>query len=233
LVATSPVSAFPVQAGDVKIPHLSLDAKDGTMRTLSLRAILIIGFVVFMPLLALPAVARRLDDWLYGPPPQGSPQARLRRELAPAIESAAAEGVSPASYDEAAAPEVARRDPQSGLDGLHAPPPFDPLPVFDRSAEAARSAPVEGATAFPLAPAAAARLSQIRSALEAQGAEYILLETTEGSGTYRFHCQLRLSDDAPYTREFEATAAEPVAAAERVLAEVSAWRTAAREQNLR
>jgi hypothetical protein len=76
-------------------------------------------------------------------------------------------------------------------------------------------------------------LTQIRSALEGQGAEYILLETADGSASYRFHCQVRLSDDASYTREFEATAAEPVAAAERVLAEVSAWRTASREQKLR
>lgn len=204
------------------------------MRTLSLRAIFIIGFVIVMPLLALPAVARRLDDWLYGPPPQSAPHARLRKELAPVLESAAAEGVSPASYDEIHVPRAAQRDPHAGLDGLAtAPPPLDPLPAFDRLAIGGESGGTVGEANSPLDNAAAARLAQIRSELESLGAEYVLLETTEGSGAYRFHCQMRVSDEAPYSREFEATAGEPLTAAERVLGEVSAWRTASRGQKLR
>jgi hypothetical protein len=203
------------------------------MRTLSLRAIFIIGFVIVMPLLALPAVARRLDDWFYGPPPATTAQSRLRKELAPVLESAAAEGISPASYDEVTAPEAARRDPHAGLDGLRtAPPTLDPLPAFDRVPGAA-DAEATSAAAAVLDNRAAARLAQIRNELEGLGAEYILLETTDGSGAYRFHCQMPLNDEAPYTREFEATAAEPLAAAERVLGEVSAWRTASRGQKLR
>jgi hypothetical protein len=203
------------------------------MRTLSLRAIFIIGFVIVMPLLALPAVARRLDDWLYGPPPQSTPHARLRKELAPVLESAAAEGVSPASYDEIDVPRDAKRDPQAGLDGLAtSPPPLDPLPAFDRLATG-ESGGGTGEASAQLDNATAARLARIRRELELLGAEYILLETTDGSGTYRFHCQMRVSDEAPYTREFEATAGEPLAAAERVLGEVSAWCTASRGQKLR
>src|SRR5205085_2691239 len=39
------------------------------MRFLSLRAVFLLGFVVAMPVLALPPVARRIDELLYGPPP--------------------------------------------------------------------------------------------------------------------------------------------------------------------
>ena len=39
------------------------------MRFLSLRAVFLLGFVVAMPVLALPAVARRIDELLYGSPP--------------------------------------------------------------------------------------------------------------------------------------------------------------------
>ena len=39
------------------------NARDGSMRTMSmsLRAIFLVGFVIAMPILALPAVARRMD----------------------------------------------------------------------------------------------------------------------------------------------------------------------------
>src|SRR5438477_8245070 len=39
------------------------------MRFLSLRALFLLGFVIAMPVLALPPVARRIDELLYGPPP--------------------------------------------------------------------------------------------------------------------------------------------------------------------
>lgn len=204
------------------------------MRTLSLRAIFIIGFVIVMPLLALPAVARRLDNLLYGPPPATTAHSRLRKELAPVLESTAAEGISPASYDEVNVPSATRRDPSAGLDGLRtAPPSLNPFPAFDRLATGGESGGAASDAAPALDNATAARLAQIRSELESLGAEYILLETTDGSGTYRFHCQMKVSDEAPYSREFEATAGEPLAAAERVLGEVSAWRTASRGQKLR
>lgn len=149
------------------------------------------------------------------------------------LESAAAEGISPASYDEVTAPTAAHRDPHAGLDGLRtAPPTLDPLPAFERFAEAGDAGTTSEAAAV-LDNATAARLARIRSELEMLGAEYILLETTDGSGIYRFHCQMPVSDEAPYTREFEATAAEPLTAAERVLGEVSAWRTVSQGQKLR
>jgi len=39
------------------------------MRFFSLRAIFLLGFIIAMPILALPSVARRVDNWLYGAPP--------------------------------------------------------------------------------------------------------------------------------------------------------------------
>ena len=78
------------------------------MRSLSLRAIFLIGFVIAMPILALPAVARRLDDWIYGPPPSEHAISPLRSELEQTIEPQVAERASPASFDEID-PAAARR----------------------------------------------------------------------------------------------------------------------------
>ena len=41
------------------------------MQFLSLRAVFLLGFVVAMPVMALPAVARRIDELLYGAPKAG------------------------------------------------------------------------------------------------------------------------------------------------------------------
>lgn len=211
------------------------------MRTLSLRAIFLLGFVIVMPLLALPVVARRLDDWLYGPPPAELARQPLRSELQQAIEPQPTEQVSPATFEQFEAPAtLARRQPYEGLDALSpSPPPLDPLPAFDRVAE--RTLPGTRPDQQPIAPleqtsldeTTTARLESIRGQLEALGAEYVLLETTDRSGEYRFHCQLRQGQAAADVREFQSLAADPLAAAEKVLADVSAWRTAARPAKLR
>ena len=85
----------------------------------------------------------------------------------------------------------------------------------------------------PLSDAAAQRLQQIRVELERLGADYIVLETADAGTSYRFHCDVRIDQATRYTRPFEAVSPEPLAAAERVLAEVSAWRTAARTNEMR
>jgi len=204
------------------------------MRTLSLRAVFLIGFVIAMPILALPAVARRLDDWIYGPPPTERPISPLKSELQQVIEPQLAERASPASFDEID-PSVTRRLPHAGLDAPSpAPPLLNPLPAFPPlvstpQLESTQTEPSIG----PLSDAAAARLQQIRVELERQGADYIVLESTDGNGNYRFHCDLRVDDRTRETRGFEAVSTDPLAAAERVLAEVSAWRTAARPTDLR
>src|ERR1051325_5271748 len=71
------------------------------MRFLSLRAIFLLGFVIAMPVLALPPVARRIDELLYGPPPAdfGRPPvaAPLSEEM---IQPKAAMPLAPPRYDE-------------------------------------------------------------------------------------------------------------------------------------
>ena len=100
------------------------------MRTISLRAIFLIGFVIAMPILALPSVARRVDDWLYGPPPAEATLAPLQSEVQQLIEPQVAERASPASFDEVD-PALAHRPPSQGLDAAGPElPPLSPLPVF-------------------------------------------------------------------------------------------------------
>jgi len=206
------------------------------MRPVSLRAVLLIGFVIAMPILALPAVARRLDDWIYGPPPSESAISPLRSELQQVIEPQVAERASPASFDEID-PSVARRHPHQGLDAPSPTPPLlNPLPAFPplvSTPQPESASPATEPSIGPLSDVAVARLQQIRGELERLGADYIVLETTDGSGNYRFHCDLRVDDETRYTRGFEAVSTDPLAAAERVLAEVSAWRIAAKPADLR
>ncbi len=210
------------------------------MRSLSLRAIFLIGFVIAMPILALPAVARRLDDWIYGPPPSQHAVAPLRSELVPSIEPQIAERASPASFDEI--DHAASRRPDHGLDAPSPSPPLlSPLAAFPPlvSTPTSESAPSDAGPAEsessigPLSDAAVARLQEIRGELERLGADYIILETADAGTNYRFHCDVRIDETTRYTRPFEAVSPEPLAAAERVLAEVSSWRTAARTNELR
>ena len=204
------------------------------MRSVSLRAMLLIGFVIAMPVLALPAVARRLDDWLYGPPPATSAMTPLRSELAQSLEPQREERASPASFDEIE-PATTSRPPYEGLDSAVAPPPllsgapaFPPLVTSTPDTAAPPITIKAGEETGPLSDAAAARIHQIRAELERLGAEYMILETTQGTGTYRFACDIRVDERTRYSRPFEAVAADPLAAAEQVLAEVSRWRADAR-----
>jgi hypothetical protein len=199
--------------------------------TLSLRAMLVIGFCIGLPLLALPPMSSRIEALFYGPPAELAGPTAIR-PLAEVIDEQTVERVSPASYEDlipAAGPP--RRLPHEGLDALAVEPPpllrpeaFPPMPA----GEPVPLNPAAIENANPLLNAEAAkRLAEIRQELENLGAEYILLETTDGGGTYRFHCQMMVSGKTRYTRQFEATDASPLAAGQAVLREVSAWRTAA------
>ena len=203
------------------------------MRTLSWRAIMLLGFVFVMPLLALPTVARRLDDWLYGPPPAEFSRPH-QQELEQAIEPQVVERASPASFEQVEPPAMlARREPHEGLDALApSPPPLDPHPSFDRLASASGAAAASSQSGAALDEATAGRLEEIRQQLEGLGADYVRLEATDGGG-YRFYCQIRHSEHASYSRPFEAVSADPVEAGQRVLREVSVWRTAGRDKKIR
>jgi hypothetical protein len=192
------------------------------MRFVSLRGMLLLGFVVAMPVLALPPVARWMDELLYGPPPTdfGRPPAP------PACDGGqplVAQALATASYSEAS-PALAA-DSQ-GLDAAAAAaPPLAPLPVF-APVIPPQSPPAEA----PISEATIARLQEIRQKLENLGADYVVVEALESGGGYRCYCRMLVDPRSRFTRPFEAIAADPLAAAQQALREVEAWRAAAIER---
>jgi hypothetical protein len=221
------------------------------MRFLTLRAVFLIGFVVAMPVLALPPVARRVDDLLYGPLPNDSSH---RPIVAPAVQSAhspASQYTSGASAIEAKpavvmearllqtapAPGSTVNDnspwptapsgaPQNSAAAREEPdpPPLTPLPSF---------APLSAASRRTTEPEpeiddrTVARLDQVRKRLEELGAEHVIAESLEGASRYRFRCRMFVDANSQLTHPFEAIAADPVAAAEQVVTQVEQWRAAA------
>lgn len=209
---------------------------------MSLRAIFMVGFLIAMPVLALPAVARRVDNWIYGDPPTALSPSPTATDLQHVLQPQGANQVSPASFDEIDMTALTRRAPREGLDAAlpASPPPLGPMPAFAPPAPLLRAEPSASANSgiAPLSDAEVARLEQIQSELERLGAEYLVLETTGGSGQYRFHCQMRLDPQAGNSQnvavqDFETTASDPVTAAEQVLIDVTAWRSPAVSQNTR
>jgi hypothetical protein len=192
------------------------------MRFLSLRALFLLTFVVAMPVLALPPVARWIDELLYGPPPAefGRPPAPVAEQLAPV----AAERVAPVSFE---GESPATSAGPHGLDAAVAvAPPLAPPPAF------APVAPPPAAPEAPLDEPTLARLQQIRQRLEDLGADYIVVDTLE-SGGYRCLCRMLVDPRSRFTRPFEATAAAPLAAGEQVLRDVEQWRAVGVENRAR
>jgi hypothetical protein len=68
------------------------------------------------------------------------------------------------------------------------------------------------------------RFEAISRQLAGLGAQYLRLDALDSEGRqFRFHCRMPLGGSDAYSRPFEATAANPVAAMEEVLAAVEAW----------
>jgi hypothetical protein len=197
------------------------------MRFLSLRAIFLLGFVIAMPVLALPPVARRIDEILYGPPPSDFARPPHAVPMTDKPQPQSNGQILPARFDEpspaaAAAVTSAARQPFSPPP-LAASPDFAPMPTPFNAKRAATTETVIDDRAM-------ARLQQIRQRLEQLGAEYVLLETQEG-GHYRFHCRMLVDDRTRFTRPFEASSLDCLAAGEQVLRDVETWRLAARAAN--
>jgi hypothetical protein len=191
------------------------------MRFFSLRALFLLGFVVAMPVLALPPVARWMDELLYGVAPAdfGRPPVAASQASPPPL---LAERVVPAIYDEAS-PVTAPR----GLDAPPVPPALAPVPAFAPVAPPAEPAPLSPETKID--ERVIARLQQVRQRLEELGAEYVMAETVDGGARYRFHCRMLVDERSRFTRPFEATSFDPMAAADQVLREVETWRSAAKD----
>jgi hypothetical protein len=204
-------------------------AKDGVMRLVfSLRAWILLALILGMGALVWPTLGGWIAARLNGPSPEAviHPGAALEQLDQPTY----AERVSPASYDGSNPADGASLRGMQGLDSsAGAPPSFATLPTFEPLAPPAGAAEPEAA----IDEATIARLQAIRSRLEEAGAEYVIVETTEGSGRYRFHCRMLVDPRSRFTRSFEAISSDPLAAGEQVLREVEAWRMAAREKVLR
>jgi hypothetical protein len=206
------------------------------MRFFSLRAIFLLGFIIAMPLLALPSVARRMDNWLYGPPPADFGRAPTPPPIAAesfatlAPSPVAKSSIAPARFDEPSpAPQyLVQQAAVAGPSAIPAnrfepaiPPPMPASPPFAAPEPAPPTSPESKIDERTIA-----RLHQIRERLEQLGAEYVLVDTQD-SGRYRFHCRVLVDPRTRYTRPFDATSFDPIAAGEQVLSEVEKWRSAA------
>jgi hypothetical protein len=214
------------------------------MRFFSLRAIFLLGFIVAMPVLALPSVARRVDNWLYGPPPADfgrAPAAPLAEApVAPMAPSPLAPSpvakspIVPARFDEPSpAPQyfvqpaqASGQSPAAGQSTTAAvryePATLPPLPVSPPFAAPEAAPPSEP----KIDERTIARLQQIRERLEQLGAEYVLVDMQD-SGRFRFHCRMLVDPRTRYSRPFDATSFDPIVAGEQVLGEVEKWRQVA------
>ena len=205
--------------------------------TLSRRAWLLVCIAVALPLLASPMIVPRVSRMWHRPAPVLLSYSGQGEHRGHVVLPLVAERVSPASFDEIdpADLETPSRFGEQGLDGLpSAPPPLEKLPAFSPLESPAQSVPDHGETeseetvAQPIDESVLAKLQEIRARLEDLGADYVLLEATEDTGRYRFHCRMLVDDQTSYTRQFEADSTDPLAAAQQVLREIEAWRTAAR-----
>jgi hypothetical protein len=68
---------------------------------------------------------------------------------------------------------------------------------------------------------------EIQQRLQDLGATYYRLETWAGRSQFRFHCRMAVRDNSHYSRNFEATDADPMVAMRRVLEQVERWRSGA------
>jgi hypothetical protein len=192
------------------------------MRFLSLRAIFLLGFVTAMPVLALPPVARRIDELLYGPPPTdfGRPPAAapIAEDLTPQQLPPAANSAAP-RFDEPS--PAASAVVQSAFTAPVNPPSLAPAPDF-----ALTDPPRASDAAEPkIDPGTISKLQQIRERLELLGADYVVVEVQDG-GRYRFFCRMLVDGRSAFTKPFEATSFDALAAGEQVLRDVTAWRGA-------
>jgi hypothetical protein len=187
------------------------------------------GLVVALPLLALP-VAVKLISFRFGDaPPADSTALPLQGGPAEAVAlPMIVERYSPADV---AGPASAALLESRGIDSASSPPlapqtTFDPLWTPARSTDAA-------AEEVTIDDRTIDQLQRIRLRLEELGADYVIVESTEFGGRFRFHCRVNVEPHSRFTRPFEAISLDPLAAGEQVLREVEAWRLAAANPRLR
>lgn len=193
----------------------------------ALRAAFIVGFLIVLPVIALPSIASFLDQLLYGTAETAVPPVR-ESETTPSPNTRTIADASPASLEVPLADESA---PSTDAERIHAspPPPLGRAPDFLPSAKAPRASSNSSQPATNISPldqATAQKIDAVRSRLEELGADYVALEMSEDGRTFHCLCDMLLENRGGQTQPFEASRNDPVAAAEAVLASVEAWRKA-------
>lgn len=191
----------------------------------SLRSIVLIMFLIGLPILAVPWVSKQFDRGLYGAGQKTVPDLVVHSPPQRTQVAALQEDVSPARFDQSLIErEPTRPQDSRGLDVAVSAPPLlaAPPPFSGGFPAAANGLDVAVANLEPQA-----FVQQVRQKLEELGAQYVVLEELDAGQRYRFAAQMQVSPRLPQVRPFEAVAADPVAAARTVLAEVESWRMAA------
>ncbi|MFN0018989.1 MAG: hypothetical protein ACKVP0_12065 [Pirellulaceae bacterium] len=200
----------------------------------TLRAVFIIGFLIVLPVMAMPSVATLLDGLLYGEPEKSGPKTEV--EPAPSLNKSAVAEASQATHEVPLPSEGGALPEEPGSHSLTErfpsapPPPLQHAPDFLPRGEgsAAGESATPAADVGPLDQATANQIDAVRGQLEELGAEYVRLEMSEDGRTFHCLCDMLLGGDGNKTQPFEATRNDPVAAVQAVLTNVEAWRNAER-----
>lgn len=224
----------------------------------ALRVTAIVGFVLTMPVLALPAVNDRLDRWIFGDELAWDAEYTASSELpetngpndmdalgpATGRSTELVDSTSVADVDRGAegdeAKDSANSTPWPNELAAGAPPGRPRLSLVETSTPLERL-PLVGSdaeTSNGLAPnelLATDRMRAVQTRLERLGASYLRLEELEAGRQerlFRFQCQLPIAGGSAYHRPFLVEHADPLEAMQRVLAEVETW-CAARDASRR
>jgi hypothetical protein len=185
-----------------------------------LRLLFLAGFIMAVPLLALPSVARRLDEVLYGGQKTTTDVPLSAAGGDSFVEGAVAQAAFEVPRADSERPH-ANAQQNRGLDAVaRKPPELAAIPEFpqlglDDSPSFGPSNKIQ-----PLD-----RIRQIRQRLEDLGADYLLLESVEETGQHRFECRMLVVPGGTETETFEATGKDAKVVAEQVLSAVEKWRS--------
>ena len=201
----------------------------------ALRAGFIVGFLIVLPVMAMPQVAALLDQLLYGESKSTLPAEASTRDISAPRPTRSDSG--PTTHEvplpAGSASLLEELGPSDTANHFQAPPPpaLRSSPDFVRqasNAEAPSSGVEAAAEVGPLDRATAERIDLVRSRLEELGAEYVRLEMSADGREYHCLCHMLVGEDPSQIQPFEATEKDPVSAAQAVLSSVEAWRTAER-----
>ncbi|MFO0819560.1 MAG: hypothetical protein U1A77_16550 [Pirellulales bacterium] len=174
----------------------------------NLRLTGLLTFVAVMPVLALPAVNRRLDRWVFGGEELAVVLGKIREK---SVERDLPLG-SGGSLAEGDPTVLAVNLTREGLPA--SPSVVERLPPVD--------IPVDGD-----------EFADYQKRLQDLGASYFCLEDTGlGGARYRFRCEFPLPGNSSYARPFESEDADPLVAIQAVVKEAESW-VAAQQAALR